>query len=98
MTTQTPPGPTGVSPEELNARLAKGKRIVSLAAALFGAAGGAFFAWNVRPVIASGIPLLPFAAGGAVLGAIIGVVIFRVKFANVTPADVLPRGKPGDDA
>ena len=78
--------PSQLSPEEKKARMGKAFGVMGLMAIVLGGGAGAFFAWNIRPIVAAGIPLTPFAIGGAVLGAIIAFVAFRRMFAQAAKA------------
>lgn len=75
-------GTSQLTPEEKKARLGRAFGVMSLMAIVGGAGAGAIFAWNVAPVVAAGVPLLPLAAGGALLGAIIAFFAFRRVFAS----------------
>lgn len=70
----------GQMPDALRGRLSKGWGCLRTIVTLLGAVAGAVFAWNVRTVVAPQVPLVAWAAGGAVLGAIITLVVFSTRF------------------
>lgn len=71
---------SGLMPDGLRGRLSKGWGCMRAIVALLGAVAGAIFAWNVRTVVAREVPLVAWASGGAVLGAIIAVAVFSRRF------------------
>lgn len=68
-------------PAELRARLNKGFGCLSIIATALGAGAGAFVAWNVRPMIEAGVAAGAFIGGGAIIGAIVTLLVFRRRFA-----------------